>query len=67
VAFVSWTFSWISFDMSRDGLKELSAILEPTFMSQSEEFKNFSNEIRNMVQRAPVAKPFVKEPSWLDE
>lgn len=53
----------IRFDMSREGLIELSRILETTFDPSSDELKNFSNEIRNMVQRAPAAK----ESSWLDE
>lgn len=56
-------FDHINFDMSRNGLVELSAILEPLFDGSSDELKNFTNEIRGMVQRAPA----VKETSWLDE
>lgn len=56
-------FDHIHFDMSRNGLVELSSILEPLFTSSSDELKNFTNEIRGMVQRAPA----VKENAWLDE
>lgn len=55
-------FDHIHFDMSRNGLIELSAKLEHEFDYFSEELKNFTNEIRGMVQRAPAAK----ETSWLD-
>lgn len=50
--------------MSRSGLVELSAILEPIFQAQSPEVKNFTNEIRGMVERAAAVK---QEDSWLDE
>lgn len=58
-------FEEIRFDMSRDGLVELSAILEMEFSTSSEELQNFANEIRNKVQRAPAAVK--QESSWLDE
>ena len=53
----------IRFDMSRDGLLELSNILEPLFDRSTDEMKNFTNQIRNLAQRVPTAK----ESSWLDE
>lgn len=55
-------FDHIHFDMSRNGLIELSGILEPLVGRCSDELLNFTNEIRNMVERAPE----VKESSWLD-
>lgn len=59
-------FEEIRFDMSREGLVELSAILEMEFSTSSEELQNFANEIRNKVQRAPAAA-VKQESSWLDE
>lgn len=56
-------FGHIHFDMSRQGLVELSALLEPQFETLSPELQNFTNEIRGMCERAPE----IKEPSWLDE
>lgn len=52
----------ITFDMSREGLVELTMVLEPVFGGLSEELQNFANEIRAMAQKAPA----VKEESWLD-
>lgn len=59
---MSVSFDEIRFDMSRNGLIELSAILEPLYDRSTEEMQNFINEIRNHVQRAPA----VQESSWLD-
>lgn len=49
--------------MSREGLVQLSAILEETFATVTPELQNFTNEIRSMVQKAPTAK---QEEAWLD-
>lgn len=55
-----WASEWISFDMSRAGLVELSAALEPAFAKLTPELQNFANEIRSMTQKTVV------EESWLD-
>lgn len=57
------SFESINFDMSRQGLLDLSDILEPHFDRTTEELQNFANVIRNLLQRAPA----LKESSWMDE
>lgn len=71
----SW--SEIRFDMSVAGLNELADILRPHIPSVSDELLNFTNEIQNMVERAPeiervqravlAVKKAVEEASWMDE
>lgn len=58
------SFDEIRFDMSRDGLLELSEILSKRHLDDmSDELVNFTNVIRNLTQRVPAAK----EASWMDE
>lgn len=60
------SFDEIRFDMSREGLETLSAMLEPEFERLAAEMQNFANVIRNLIQRVPATKT-VMEDSWLDE
>jgi hypothetical protein len=62
-----WAYKWISFDMSREGLQELERVLNGWRPGSSEEFQNFHNEIRNMLERAPATLPLGGDASWLDE
>lgn len=58
------SFDEIRFDMSHEGLTELSAILEPLLDRVSPELQNFTNVVRNLKHRVA---PAAQEPSWLDE
>jgi hypothetical protein len=56
-------FGEIRFDMSREGLTELSTILEGVCLTVcGEEVLNFANEIRAMSQK----EQYEPEESWLD-
>lgn len=62
--FKNLIYGELPFEISREGLTELSAILEPLFDQCGPEVQNYINEVRNTLQRMPPV--VTQEESWLD-